>query len=66
MKILYFNGNSAYLENEEGIKVGPVMLTKELVDLLRPGDVINVVIGRFGRIWKVLESGNVYADGVID
>ena len=66
MKILYFDGNSAYLENEEGMKVGPLMLTKELVELLRPGDVINVVIGRFGRIWKVLESGNVYADGVVD
>jgi len=66
MKILYFEGNSAYLENEEGIKVGPVMLSKELVELLRPGDVINVVIGKFGKIWKVLESGNVYADGVID
>jgi len=65
MRILYFEGNSAYLENEEGVKVGPVMLTKELVELLRPGDVINVVIGRFGRIWKVLESGNVYSGGVI-
>jgi len=66
MKILYFKGNLAYLENEEGLKVGPVMLSKELVELLRPGDVINVVIGKFGKIWKVLESGNVYADGVID
>ncbi len=66
MKILYFRGNLAYLENEEGLKVGPVMLSKELVELLRPGDVINVVIGKFGKIWKVLESGNVYADGVID
>ncbi len=65
MKILYFEGNLAYLENEEGMKVGPVLLTKELVELLRPGDVINVVIGKFGKVWKVLESGNVYADGVI-
>jgi len=65
MKVLSFEGNCAYLENEEGIKRGPVMLSKELVELLRPGDVINVAIAKFGKIWKVMESGNVYAEGVI-
>ena len=41
------------------------MLGQGLVKLLKVGDVINVVIGRFGKSWKVLESGNVYAEGTI-
>ena len=65
MKILYFDGNCAYLENGEGKKRGPVLLSDELVELLRPGDVINVAIAKFGKTWKVMESGNVYAEGVI-
>jgi hypothetical protein len=62
MKILRFEGNSAYLQSEEGEKRGPVMLSEELVKLLRVGDVINVEIGRFGKYWRILESGNVYAE----
>jgi|OpeIllAssembly_1097287.scaffolds.fasta_scaffold61119_2 hypothetical protein len=65
MKILRFEGNCAYLENEEGKKRGPVMLSMELVKLLRVGDVMNVGIGKYGRSWRVLESGNVYGEGAL-
>jgi len=65
MKILRFEKQSAYLENEEGIERGPVMLSKELIDVLKVGYVMNVSIGRFGKHWKVLESGNVYAEDAI-
>lgn len=65
MKIIRFKKNSAYLENEEGEERGPVMLRRELVNLLQVGDVMNLAIGRFGKSWKVLESGNVYAEGTI-
>lgn len=65
MKIIRFERNSAYLENEEGVERGPVMLSKQLAKWLKVGDVINVIIGRFGKSWKVLESGSVYAEGTI-
>jgi hypothetical protein len=39
------------------------MLSNELVKLLKVvGDVINVEISRFGKYWRILESGNVYAE----
>jgi hypothetical protein len=62
MKILRFQGNFACLANESGKKRGPVMLSKDLVKLLKVGDVLNVGIGKYGKYWKVLESGNVYAE----
>ncbi len=65
MEIIRFEGTSAYLENEDGEQLGPVMLSKELVRVLKIGDVINVGIGRFGKKWKVLESGNVYSNGTL-
>jgi hypothetical protein len=65
MRIVRLEKSSAYLENVEGKERGPVMLGQGLVKLLKVGDVINVVIGRFGKSWKVLESGNVYAEGTI-
>ena len=65
MRIIGFKQNSVYLENEEGKERGPVMLSRDLVKLLKIGDVINVTIGRFGKSWKVMESGNVYAEGTI-
>jgi len=40
--------------------MGPVRLSKSLVDVLRIGDVMDVIIGNFGKSWKVLESGNVF------
>ena len=65
MRIIRFKRKMAYLENEEGEERGPVMLSEELVKTLEKGDVINVAIGKFGKAWKVLESGNVYAEGAI-
>ena len=65
MKIVRFEKDFVYFENEEGTERGPVMLSKELVKVLKIGDVINVSLGRYDKLWKVLESGNVYADDTI-
>ena len=65
MKVSRFEKYTVYLETLEGGTVGPVMLSKELVAVLKPGDVMNVTVGRFGKKWKVLESGNVYAQGAV-
>jgi hypothetical protein len=65
MRIIRFEKDFAYLENEEGAKRGPVMLSKELVKVLKVGDTMNVSIGRYDKLWKVLESGNVYAEDTI-
>lgn len=62
MKILRFEGKFAYLANESGKRRGPVMLGRELIKLLKVGDVMNVEIGKYGKYWTVLESGNVYAE----
>ncbi len=65
MQIVRLTRDSAYLENEEGAKREPLLIGSELAKLLKVGDVINVVIGRYGKRWRVLESGNVYAEGTI-
>lgn len=65
MTIVLMEKDSVYLETEEGATVGPVMLTRELVKLLKVGDVMNISVGRFGKKWKVLESGNIYAEGTV-
>ncbi len=65
MKVSRFEKNAVFIEALEGGTVGPVMLSKELVSALKTGDVMNVTVGRFGKKWKVLESGNVYAEGTI-
>jgi len=65
MKIMRLEKEFAYVENEEGTKRGPVMLSKALAKALKVGDVMNVCIGRYGKLWKVLESGNVYAEDSI-
>ena len=59
MRVAKFDNTNCYLENEEGVQMGPVRLSKPIVDLLRIGDVMDVLIGKFGEIWKVLESGGV-------
>jgi hypothetical protein len=44
-----------------GIKeVGPIKATKEICDLLEEGDMINLVLGKSGKYWHILETGNVY------
>ena len=65
MKVIRLEKESAYLEDEGGKRIGPVILSRELVKVLKVGDVVNVAIGRFGKHWKVLESGNVYGEGTI-
>ncbi len=65
MQLVELKRDSAFLENEEGTQFGPVMLSKELLKVLEIGDVLNVTIGKYGGSWRVLESGNVYAEGTI-
>jgi len=65
MRIVQLTRDSAYLKNEDGTQRGPLLIGSELAKLLNVGDVINVVIGRYGKRWRVLESGNVYAEGTI-
>lgn len=65
MKIIRLEKDFGYFENEEGVKIGPVMLSRELVKILKGGDVVNVEIGRYGKHWRVLGSGNVYSEGTI-
>ena len=65
MQLVELKRDSAFLENEEGTQFGPVILSKELVKVLEIGDVLNVTIGKYGGSWRVLESGNVYAEGTI-
>ena len=60
MLVVELDKTNCFLENEEGEQMGPVKLCKAIVDLLRIGDVMCVVIGKFGKSWKVLESGGVF------
>ena len=62
MKVVRLGKTSGYLENEEGTEYGPVLLSEALANVLKVGDVMNVSLGKFGKSWKVLESGNVYAE----
>lgn len=65
MEVIRLEQDRIYLKNEGGTKREPVLMSKDLVRLLRAGDVLNVAIGRYGRSWRVLESGNVYAEGTV-
>ena len=65
MKVVKLEKQSGYFETYEDRTIGPVVLGKELVKLLRIGDVLNVTIGKHGKSWRVLESGNVYPEGAI-
>jgi hypothetical protein len=44
----------------EGDKIGPIQITKEIVKYLKKGDTVNLVVGKKGKLWYPLESGNVY------
>lgn len=65
MELVKLDKDSGHLINGEERKIGPVKFGADLVTLLKVGDVMNVTIGRYGKSWRVLESGNVYAEGVI-
>lgn len=43
-----------------GKKIGPVRVDYEISSLCKIGWVINLVLGKTRRGWKMLESGNVY------
>ncbi len=42
--------------------VGPIKVPSEASALARPGWTINLVIGKRGAAWDVLEVGNVYPE----
>lgn len=44
----------------DGEKTGPIQITKEIANLLKKGDTVNLVVGRKGKTWYPLEVGNVY------
>ena len=41
-------------------EIGPVKVPKAASDPARPGWSVNIVLGRAGDTWQVLEVGNVY------
>ncbi len=65
MKVASLGDSTATLKTDDGRRFGPVLIGPELKALLKVGDVVNVGIGKFGKSWKVLESGNVYPEGVV-
>lgn len=65
VKLKQIEGGHGHFISESGTEIGPVILSRELTDTLKNGDVMNVALGRFQNIWRVLESGNVYTEGVI-
>lgn len=62
MRVVKLAGETCHLETQEGDKVGPVKLSKELVAVLNIGDIMNITVGRYGKSWVALESGNVYGE----
>jgi len=65
IKVVKLEKESGYFETYEGRIIGPVILGKELVRLLRIGDVLNVTVRKYGKSWRVLESGNIYPEGAV-
>lgn len=43
-------------------EVGPIEVPEEASRLARPGWTVNLVLGRIGDVWHVLEVGNVYPE----
>ena len=65
MKVVDINHEFGFLETPEGIQIGPVMFGGKLPKVLKLGDVMAVEIGQYGKNWRVLDSGNIYAEGTI-
>ena len=59
MMVVRFDGEAGYVKTEFGRDLGPVFFGQVLIDTLRVGDVLNLAVGRFGKRWQVLESGEV-------
>jgi hypothetical protein len=62
MTFLEGEGERGYF-NQEQKKIGPVMLTPKIVSRFKRGDIANLTLGLFEKIWLVLETGNVYPEG---
>jgi len=56
-------GERGYFQLERK-KIGPVLLTTKIVSGFKRGDIANLTLGRFQKVWMVLETGNVYQKGV--
>jgi len=65
MILTALNVDKAFFRTEEGIAVGPVLLGKPLIRLLKIGDILQVEIARFGACWHVLNSGAVFAGDAV-
>lgn len=44
--------------------IGPVLLAKEIVSVLRPGDVLDIELGLRGDTWLIVDIGPVYPQAV--
>ncbi len=65
MILTALNVDKAFFQTQQGISVGPVLLGKSLVRLLKIGDILQVEIARFGACWHVLNSGAVFAGDAV-
>ncbi len=62
MTFLEAEGERGYFQKERK-KIGPVLLTTKIVSGFKRGDIANLTLGRFQKVWMVLETGNVYPEG---
>ena len=46
-------------------KIGPVLLTAKITSKFKRGDIANLTLGWYERVWMVLETGNVYPEGTM-
>ncbi len=60
-EVVRISGDKIYVLFEADNKeTGPIQVTKEIAQLLKKGDMVNLVVCRKGNIWYPIESGNVY------
>lgn len=65
MEFLRADGDKGYFRWDRK-EIGPVLLTKAITAKLKPGDTANLTVGKFGDMWCVLETGNLYPEGTMD
>lgn len=58
-KVIEISGDKIHLDYD-GEETGPIQITKEIARYLKEGDLVNLVVGRKGKLWYPLEVGNVY------
>lgn len=61
MRLTALDGARGTLD-DNGDAIGPVELGPALAEQLRVGDVLCVELGRYGDVWQVIGSGNVYSE----